>query len=348
MKTGKIISVFVVSLMVLFATSCKKSFSSDQFVEDKLVILSEISANDSIKVPVGKSIKVGNGNLIRFDKVNDARVQLREGTAAPFMLGVNYSPQYSSSPSSMYTSRRRLRANATYSIEIQHPILGTVTATTHIPPFPRLTMTDTSHTEYMGHQVLEVTINLQGPFDENSLFVFEGLKELMEMRRYFLYNNIRYSYETAQGKALYAQVGFNNALPILRDTVSQNKFLRLNLYTEDLNTENARMDDLANPFRRVFLSKIPPGSASYQIKIYVDPQFFVSTDPTQRGRVRIQAKLVSKELYDYFLVYEKYKTDFGMVPSSQLISPTGNISSNGLGVFGGSAKRERIFYYDRF
>ncbi|MEO6915367.1 MAG: DUF4249 family protein [Chitinophagaceae bacterium] len=348
MRRALTIWILAAVMIASFGPSCKKSFSSSQFVEDKLVILSEISANDSIKVPVGKSIRVGNGNLIRFDKVNDARVQLKEATGTAFMLRVNYSSQYASNPSSIYSSRRRLRANTTYSIEVQHPILGTVTATTHIPPIPRLTMTDTVQVQYKGRRVLQVTINLEGPFDQNSLFVFEGLKELMELRRYFFHNNLRYSYETAQGKAFYSQISHNQYVPIYTDTVSQNKFIRLNLYTEDIHTENARIDNLDNPFRRIFLSEIPAGSASYQIRIFVDPQFFVSTDATQKGRVRIQAKLVSKELYDYFLVYEKYKTDFGIVPSGQLISPTGNILGNGLGVFGGSAKRERIFYFDRF
>jgi hypothetical protein len=54
---------------------------------------------------------------------------------------------------------------------------------------------------------------------------------------------------------------------------------------------------------------------------------------------------VSKELYNYLKLYEKYKTDFGSVPTNQLVSPAGNIV-NGLGIFGGSAKRERIYYFD--
>lgn len=349
-KTGTICAWTIRGVLLLFpfAPACKKSFSSSQFVKDKLVILSEISAGDSIKIPVGKSIKVGNGNLIRFDKVNDARVQLKEGTATAYMLGVNYSAQYASGPSSMYTSRRRLRANTTYSIEVQHPMLGTVTATTHIPPIPKVTISDTTYADYKGHHLLELTFNLLGPFDQNSLFVFEGLKEMMEMRRFFYYNNVRYSLDNAQGKALYTQISASSAVSVFKDTISQNKFLRLNLYTEDMNTENARMDNLENPFRRIFLSEIPAGIGSYTVKIYVDPQFFVSSDPLQKGRVRIQAKLVSRELYDYFLVYEKYKTDFGIVPPSQLVSPNGNISSNGLGIFGGSARREKVFYLDRF
>jgi hypothetical protein len=59
----------------------------------------------------------------------------------------------------------------------------------------------------------------------------------------------------------------------------------------------------------------------------------------------LQFKLVSKELYDYLLIYEKYKTDLGALPANQLPSPPGNIQ-HGLGIFGGSARREKVFYFD--
>jgi hypothetical protein len=57
-------SLFV--LLALIISSCKKNFSSDQFEDDKLVVLAEITAGDSVKIPIGKTIKVENGNLIRF------------------------------------------------------------------------------------------------------------------------------------------------------------------------------------------------------------------------------------------------------------------------------------------
>lgn len=340
--------ILALGLILLYSTSCKKSFSSDRFVEDKLVILSEISANDSIHIPIGKSIRVGNGNLIRFDKINDARVQLQEENGAWLTLNVNYSSQYATNPSSIYTNRRRVRPATTYKIEVQHPILGTVTATTRIPQIPKLVFVDSFYTERKGKHLLALDVNLLGPFDAGSLYVFEALKEMMEIRRYFVFAGARHNYETPQGKALYAQIGGPAVSPLFRDTVSQNKFLRLNLYTDDQNTENSKFDNLENPFRRVFLSDIPSGANAYPARLYVDPQFFTSTDPLQKGRVRIQIKLVSRELFDYFLVYEKYKTDFGIVPASQLVSPNGNISKNGLGIFGGSARRERIYYFDKF
>src|SRR6478735_6099935 len=65
-------------LLVVIISSCKKNFSSDQFEDDKLVVLAEITAGDSVKIPIGKTIKVENGNLIRFEKVNDATVSLTE------------------------------------------------------------------------------------------------------------------------------------------------------------------------------------------------------------------------------------------------------------------------------
>jgi hypothetical protein len=61
--------------------------------------------------------------------------------------------------------------------------------------------------------------------------------------------------------------------------------------------------------------------------VYIDPQFFVSASQAQKGRVKLQFKQVSKELYDYLLIYEKYKTDLGALPAGQLASPPGNIQA---------------------
>ena len=65
----------------------------------------------------------------------------------------------------------------------------------------------------------------------------------------------------------------------------------------------------------------------------------------QKGRILLQVKSASEELFDYLLVYEKYKTDFGTIATNQLTSPTGNVQ-NGLGIFGGSSKKQQTFYFD--
>ena len=336
-----------ISLLLLLAgTSCKKGFTSSQFEDDQLVVLAEIAAGDSVKVPVGKTIKVGNGSLIRFEKVNDATVTLTEENNRTWVLQPSYAWQYAYNPTTVFTNKKRFKANTRYAIEIKHPTMGVVTASTQVPQFPKWTAVDTSTGMYQGKKVLVVSISFLDMGDRDDYYIVEGIKELLKPGRYFYYRGVRHDYNTAQGKALYEQVKNTPGVQLLNDTVSINKFLRLELYTQDANTENARLDNLSNPFRRLFLSDKTFNGQSYTIKFYVDKQFFVATEPMHKGRVRIQLKAASKELFDYLLEYEKYKSDFGSIPANQLPSPRGNVSK-GLGIFGGSARRERIYYFDQ-
>src|SRR5690349_19306320 len=96
-------------VLLLTAVACKKGFTSNQFEDDHLVVLAEISAGDSVKVPVGKTIKVGSGSLIRFEKVNDATVTLTEENSRTWILQPSYAWQYASNPTTVFTNRKRFK-----------------------------------------------------------------------------------------------------------------------------------------------------------------------------------------------------------------------------------------------
>lgn len=330
-------------LLALMFSSCKKNFSSDQFEDDKLVVLAEITANDSVKIPIGKTIKVENGNLIRFEKVNDATVTLTETNTSSWVLQPNYSPQYANNPTSMFTNKKRFKANTSYMIEINHPTLGLVKASTHIPLLPKLLSVDTSSTLFNNKEVFAATISWKDSLNFEEFYIIEAVKELVKNNHFFFYQGKRHSYDTQEGKELYGQVKNTPGVKLLTDTVGLGKYVRLNLYTEDNLSENARIDKLTNPFRRIFFPDVSFNGGTRTTSVYIDKLFFV--DPQQKGRIRLALKSANRELYKYLMLYEKYKTDFGSVPTSQLVSPSGNIQ-NGLGIFGGSAKRERVYYFD--
>lgn len=330
-------------LLALFIGACKRNFSSDQFEDGKLVVLAEITALDSVKIPVGKTIKVENGSLIRFEKVNDATVTITENNAASWVLQANYTQQYINNPTSVFTNRKRFKANTSYRIDISHPTLGMVSATTYIPALPHLITADTFSTQFNSKEVLGVSITWKDSLDYDEFYIIEAVKELVKNNHFFIYQGKRYSYDTQAGKDFYETVKATPGVRLLTDTVGLNKFTRLDLFTNDNQSENNKIDKLTNPFRRIFYQDPVFNGEYYNTTVYIDKQFFV--DPKQKGRVRLQLKSVSKELYDYLKLYEKYKTDFGSVPTTQLVSPTGNVE-NGLGVFGGAAKRERLYYFD--
>jgi hypothetical protein len=334
MNDGRL-KYYLFFLAAILTISCRKNFSSGQFMDDKLVVLAEITAGDSMRIPVGKTIKAGNGSLIRFEKVNDASVTITEENGRSWMLQPNYSPQFATNPTTVFT-------NTTYSIKIKHPTLGIASATTHIPAPFKIIRVDTSSEMYAGKVSLSANITFQDPLDKEDFYIIEALKEQVKLVRYFYYHGQRYDYDTPQGNTLYQN---NPGLKLLRDSIPLSKFTRLNVYTSDENTENGRIDNLSNPFRRIFLPDHVFNGQPYTIRVYIDRSYFVASEPGQKGRVRLQIKSADKDLYTYLLTYEKYKTDFGAIPASQLTFPLGNIS-NGLGIFGGSYRRERIYYFD--
>lgn len=333
----------ILLLLVCIVSACKKNLSGDSFEDDKLVVLAEITAGDSVKIPIGKTIKVENGNLIRFEKVNDATVTLTETNTMSWVLTPNYSQQYANNPTSVFTNKKRYKANTTYKIEINHPTLGLVKASTHIPVLPRLLGVDTGSTKFNNKEVFAANITWKDSLDYEEFYIIEAVKEQVKNNHFYFYQGRRYSYDTQQGKEFYETIKNTPGIRIFTDTIGLGKFTRLNMYTEDGNSENARIDKLTNPFRRIFFLDPVFNGENYTTRVYIDKHFF--TDPQQKGRIRLQLKSVSRELYNYLKLYEKYKTDFGSVPTNQLISPTGNIE-NGLGIFGGSAKRERLYYFD--
>jgi len=325
--------------------ACKKNFSSTDIVEDKTVILSEISSGDSVKIAVGRTFRIGNGGLVRFDKLNDAKVSIKEENGFSYILQPNFAPEYANNAATIYTARRRFRSNYKYSIEIKHATLGTATAKTFIPVLPSASFSDTATKNYAGKNVLSCKLVLNDVLAPDDLYMIEALKELLKVRHFFIYAGVRYDYDTPEGYSKYQTVK-NLGIQIRKDTVSQKKFLRINLYTADNLSENAFMDVLNNSFRRIFYDGARVNAATHSTVVYLDPTFFAATNTTEAGRIRLKIKRCSPELFKYLLSYEKYKTDFGNLPASLLAAPDGNIAG-GVGLFAGSSQRERIFYFDK-
>jgi hypothetical protein len=299
-------------VIMLAAISCRKDPYQDQQVNNELVILAEITAGDSLKVPVSKSVQVGNGGIISFEKVSSASVKLAREDGRSWTLKLNTSPDYAANPASIYTGPQRPRANMTYTLQVQDPLSGTVTSHTTIPPPVHVKDVDTATEIHNGVPMLRLRFTLVDSPGANHYFVFEALKE-----------GVRKSH---------------------KDTVSSNSFQRLNVFTDDGNVDNAQVSSLDSPFRRIFL----PGrifNGAYTTSVLVDSKYFKAGNPSDAGRVLLRLKSVSVELYNYLFWYEKYRTDIGSVPPGQLYSPPGNIQ-HGLGIFGGSSRRQWVYYFD--
>lgn len=329
-------------VMGLLFFSCKKDYSPEPTSENQLVVLGELIAGEMIRVPVAQS---GTGNLLEFGKIKEGTVTVRENNGLTWMLKPDKSDQYDDLPVTMYTWHRKYKSNMGYSIEIDHPALGKATATTQIPgPVPVVSIDTATEFRY-GREVLAASIVLQDPPEANQ-YVIEAVKQLVRIKRFFLYRQVKYDLDTPDGAALYERVKNEPGVVLQRDTADRYQSTRLKLYTTDPNAADQAAAKPEGPVNRIFLPDNNFNGNTYTIKLYIEKQFFTGTEPGQKGRALLQVKLASRELYTYFLTYEKYKNQTGNVPAEQLKPPTGNVE-NGLGVFGGASKKEFICWYDK-
>jgi len=332
-------------LILLSLASCRKNLYQDKSLDNKLVILAEITAEETLKIPVSKSILVGSGSIITFEKVGGAKVTVTEEGSPPWNLPVNNSSLYASDPATVYTSPRRPVYEKAYDLRVEEPSLGVATARVEIPGPVTITHFDTSGELRMGNPVLKCHITVADPAGAPSFYIIEAVKQLLVTRHFFYWQGVRYDYDKDAGKKLYEQVRNNPGVSLLRDTVPTGKLQRLNIFTEDNNTDNAKVGSLDSVFERIFLPDDGFNGQSYSTTFSIERKYFKAGKPGDEGRVLIQFKSASPELYNYLFWYAQYKTDVGYIPSGQLYSPPGNIA-NGLGIFGGSSKRQWIYYFD--
>ncbi len=345
MQPLTLLYLFLLLLLMSSGAGCKKNFLPDTDDEDKLVVLAEVTAGDQVRIPVARTIRAGSGNLINFEKVNDATVVLSEESGHKWILRADKSTQFANNPASVFTVRHFYRPNTNYTLEVSHPVLGNARAVTTVPYPVQVEKLDTASALRQGKPVLEVKLLLKDRPDQLENYVIEAVKQVCKIRTSFTYNGTKYDCDTEEGKKLYEQVKNDPSVKSEKDTIPLQQFLRLNLYSKDIHIENLRFDGADNPFRRIFLSDQYFTANKYLLRFSIDKSFFISEKENQKGRVLIRVKSASRELYRYLITYEKYKTDFGSIPANQLGSPAGNVQF-GPGVFGGATQLEKAYYFD--
>lgn len=337
-------TALVTCLLFMNLISCKKQSQFNQ--SENVFVLAEITAGDSAVIPIGKSQNAGNGEMVAFEKLPGASVLLSESGGSSTFLHWNNSADYLSNPASVYTGQNVVKPDQTYSLEVTVPGLQAVNAVTRVPSSFSVHNVSVDNQERNGKEVLQFSFAITDEASQKNYYMFEAVKQLVNVNEYFFWQGVKYDYNTPVGQQVYQQASQGQNIEIYKDTIPTNHYIRLNIYTGDANTDNDEFSgSLDSAFHRIFLTDSLFSGGTYATSIGVDKTYFEATSSDQKGRVLIRIKSISKELYDYLTLYEKYRSEFGVLPPSALSSPVGNIA-NGLGVFGGSFKREFVFYYD--
>lgn len=336
-------TILITLLLFMILISCKKQSQLNQ--KENVFVLAEITAGDSAVIPVGKSQNAGNGEMVAFEKLPGASVLLSESGGSSTLLHWNNSSDYFSNPASVYTNQNLVMPDQIYSLEVSIPRLQTVNAVTHVPSSFSVHDVSVDNKERNGREVLQFSFAITDEASQKNYYMFEAVKQLVKVNKYFFWQGVKYDYNSAAGQQAYQQASGQN-IEIYKDTIPTNHYIRLNIYTGDANTDNDEFSgSLDSAFHRIFLTDSLFSGGTYATSIAVDKTYFEASSPDQKGRVLVRIKSISRDLYDYLTSYEKYRSEFGVLPPSALSYPVGNIA-NGLGVFGGSFKREFVFYYD--
>lgn len=344
MKTGNL-NMFICFLLYSLLISCRKNEGSIHNEKNKIVVLAEISAGDSAIIPVSKSIPVGNNESISFEKMTAASVKITDTLGNISVLHWNNATDFSNNPSAIFTNPVLFKPNQSYSLQVSQAGLETASASTHIPQSFSVQNVEADDAERNGKEVLEFNFTIQDNSNEKNYYIFEALKQLVYLRTYFLWQGVKYDYNTSEGQNVYDQASSQQNIDLFKDTVLTNNYQRLNIYTSDVQTDNEDFTSLDSSFHRIFLTDSLFNGNSYTTSFAIDKSYFEAQVPEDKGRILVQVKSVSKPLFDYLSQYEKYRTEFGILPPSSLLSPSGNVNG-GYGVFGGSYKNQWVFYYD--
>ncbi len=325
--------------------SCNKNSYESRQLTSQLVVLAEIDAGDTANIPISSTLPSGNGDSIVFGKLNSVVAGISGQDGSSESLTLNNAPDFISAPTAVYSGNLPFQYNTVYTLTATDPRLGTVVATTTIPNQFSVQQPETETDDLNGKSVFRFGFAINDAGDEKNYYIFEAVKQLVNIARYFYWQGVKYDYNLQSGYDLYQQVKNNSGVVLLYDTLLTHQYIRLNVYTKDNNTGNATMGSLDSPYRRIFITDSLFNGNTYETEFWISMDHFIAANPQETGIVQVQVKSVSRELYDYLIRYEKYKQDFGNFGVGGLASPPGNIQ-NGFGVFGGSARKQWSYYFD--
>lgn len=315
---------------------------------DKLVIMAELSAGDTVLLPISRSMRAGTGQIIQFDKVTTARLTFTNDEQVPLPVRLNKSAIHLTNPAAVYSGSTVIESRRRYFLRVEDTLRNDVaSASVSIPSPITIKKVDTSSTLLFGTlRVFSFRFTLQDDARENNFYIIEALKQMAKRIRYFIWQQRRYDYDTDENKALYERVKNEPGVRLLSDTTLSPQYDRMEMYSKSRIFDNRHSPLFEGPYNRLFYTDKSFNGATITDTAFIDKAYFSTSDPNKKGRIIIQVKSVTEDLYRYLKWYEEQKESGGNI-YSWLLKPGINNIQNGIGIFGGCSKSSFIFYYDR-
>ncbi len=339
----KILSGCVYGLILLVAGGCTKTLDLPAGkAERKIVLFAELVAGDSLYMRAGLSVAVTSGSDMKFSVPDGLSVVLSDGTSSKVLPG-GVDSLTSSAHTYVYTDPRVLAVGDSFSVSATYPGMETATATVVIPKPVSVSLVDTSSVQYNSDSTIKFRLKIDDDPSADNYYVVECLKQHMDVVPLFFYNDKWLP--VAINRALYARLKAEGPLSERTDTTYYRRFSRIQLYTNDNNTENAYDEGLTMLQDRVLLKDRLFNGGTYYTDVYVRK---APTVDSVKGLTIFYVKNVTREYFEFLKSYEQYSA--GSSSFNSLDQPR-NLKSNvknGGGVVGGVSQRTFRFLMDNW
>lgn len=333
---------------VWWCAACTKELKlPDINTQGKIVLLGELITGDTASLRAGESVPLVSGSSMQFRLPKYMTVSLTPvhiGIPQPMTVGQD---SWSNLLNTLSVSRNQvMQSNFTYRITAQDPKLGTAECEVVMPPAFTARVLDTTPVHIAGTNALRVRVEIQDDGSRENYYVIESVKQAMNVEAYFFYNGDKLS--VRDFRALYDSLKAAGAEPPLTyDTAYYNDNTRMVVYTNDPNTENAKLGSTFSPNKRVLLSDKILNGTLYTTDVFIDKSLFRANMSGTKGRVLLWVKSVPASYFQFLRAYESFESVTGWGSLAQPRKMEGNVSG-GLGMVGSAARLQFVYQYDHW
>jgi hypothetical protein len=275
--------------------SCDKKLALPSTESQKIVLLGELVAGDSMRIRAGMSTVIQSGAMMNEELIQNLSIHVKEGNSNTTQLSATEDDLSITEHTLSFSSSQLIQAGNKYEITAKHAELGTAYANVLIPNPFNAAITDTLSTEYNGESCLQMNIQiidnaeknfyvvevLQQPFTEESAFLFNG-QWLKKSENFHIYDSLINVGVTVEERL---------------DTFYMQALNRITFYTTDVQSEHLLNGNSKTLCRRVLLYDKGFNGSTHLTSILL-PKSQVNQFPGSGLSIRIQVKSVAE---DYFL-----------------------------------------------
>ncbi len=338
MRSPFTFTLFLLSIILLYA-SCQKELKLPGTGEPKIVIIGELTANDTVCLRAGQSVPIRSGPPLSVGLIKDLQMAI-EQNGIPFMLNGAEDDLSAALVTIPYSANYLIKPGASYSVRGLHNSLGEVTAQVAIPHAFTASVIDTASVVFGGEDALKFTIQINDPASGGERYAIEATHQTYMPIDYFLFNgqwlsinDYFFTYDSLKSLGI--------AVPEKTEITYSKSSTRAMLATDDPVSEQLLRGYGGNNVRRILLSDQNFTGGTHITHVYIAKSALL---PGLGYRTLLQVKSVSDDYYRFLNSYEQYDPALGYNNSSAPVRVQGNVV-NGLGMVGGVYRQQFSYYF---